>query len=363
MLSAGAPAAPQTLEVGQGKDYAYHTIQAAVDAARPFDTVEIHSGKYLESVVVSKPHLTIEGAPGANVVITNSTAGSTAALPALPPHVAVAPGMIGIWVTADPTTAPAETTLPTGPLDGFRLSNVTITGFGCDGVVLTGVNNFVVSHVTAGNNGDYGLFPIFSSNGAVVNCVTSGSHDTGIYVGQSHDVVLLNNEAFQNVNGLEIENSVNCGAVGNNVHDNTVGILQDMQPDLPIERDTNNYIVGNMAVHNNFVDPSAEGEAAAEPSGVGIAVVGGNNTVVAGNQVHGNGYFGIAVLTLADVIGPVTYPPGVDPNPNGTLVIGNTVTGNGHAAPGGADLGWTGDGTNNQWLGNIFKTSNVPLPA
>jgi hypothetical protein len=37
--------------------------------------------------------------------------------------------------------------------------------------------------------------------------------------------------------------------------------------------------------------------------------------------------------------------------------VGNVVTGNG------IDLAWTGTGSGNLWIGNIYKTSNVPLPA
>lgn len=356
VLSAGVPAAPHILDVGSSFPYA--TIQSAVDNAKPNDTIRIHAGTYRESVVVSTPHLTLEGALGENVVIENPNAGS----PSTPPTagVAIAPGTIGIWVTADPTTPPAETTPPTKILDGFRLSNVTVTGFASDGVVLTGVKNFSISKVTATDNTDYGIFPIFSSSGVVVASTASGSNDTGIYVGQSHNVVVLGNDAHDNVNGIEIENSRNVSALANNAHGNSVGILEDFQPGLVIEQASNNFIVANTVSDNNRPNTASPDDiAAAEPSGVGIAVVGGDHTVVAGNRVTGNDLFGIAVLTLTDVVNPLPapYPSGVDPNPNFTLVIGNVVTGNG------TDLGWSGVGTHNRWIGNVFNTSNVPLPS
>src|SRR5690349_2799787 len=62
MLSAGA--GPHILDVGPSFKYA--TIQAAVNDAKPFDTVQIHSGTYSESVVVATPHLTLIGAPRSN---------------------------------------------------------------------------------------------------------------------------------------------------------------------------------------------------------------------------------------------------------------------------------------------------------
>jgi parallel beta-helix repeat protein len=355
VLSAAVPSLPHVLDVGSSFKYA--TIQAAVNDAKPFDTVQIHTGTYQESVVVSTPHLTITAAPGNSVVIENPAALAASSVHA---HSGVAANLsIGIWATADPLTPPSEETVPKSTLDGFTLANVSVIGFQSDGVVLTGVKNFLISHVTATNNGDYGLFPIFSSNGAVVGSSASGSNDTGIYVGQSRNVVVSGDEASGNVNGIEIENSTNCGAVANNVHDNTVGILEDFLPGLPIETSTGTFIIANRVQHNNRANSASPGDiAAAEPSGIGIAVVGGDHTFVAGNLVTGNNLFGIAVLTLADVVNPLPapYPPGVDPNPNYTLVIGNVVIGNG------VDLGWTGTGQHNQWIGNVYKTANTKLP-
>jgi hypothetical protein len=89
--------------------------------------------------------------------------------------------------------------------------------------------------------------------------------------------------------------------------------------------------------------------------------VGGSGTLVAGNQVTGNAFAGIAVLSGADLLGP--YPGGLDPNPEHTLVVGNTVVGNGFAPsvppgfPQPADLLWDGNGTGNHWRANQFQTS------
>jgi nitrous oxidase accessory protein NosD len=41
------------------------TIQAAVDAAQPGDTILVPPGTYRESVLVTKSHLTITGSPAA----------------------------------------------------------------------------------------------------------------------------------------------------------------------------------------------------------------------------------------------------------------------------------------------------------
>src|SRR5438046_316229 len=90
--------------------------------------------------------------------------------------------------------------------DGFELYNVTVKNFEENGVFITHADNFVLNHVTAINCGEYGLFPLFCNGGKIEHCSATGHDDTGIYVGQSSNIDLSFNEAFGNVNGLEIEN-------------------------------------------------------------------------------------------------------------------------------------------------------------
>ena len=345
------PSAPplaghQVLEVRQGDPRArFQTIQSAVDAARPGDEVRIFGGTYREAVTVSTPGLTLDGAPGARVVIEN-------------------PGGADDGITVEGANGSS--------LAGFRLANVTVRGFMGDGVFLAGVDGFVLSHVQAQGNGEYGLFPVLSSRGLIEDSVASGSNDTGIYLGQSADVLVRDNVAFDNVNGIEIENSTNVRALRNVVFGNTVGILEDLLPGLDVESASGNVIAGNLVLANNRPNTAAAGDiASVEPPGVGIAVVGGDHTVVRGNVVSGNAFAGIAVLSgndlLAQVPGTPAYPPGVDPNANNTLVADNAVLGNGFFSgpvpagfPSPADLIWTGSGTGNHWRDNLFGTSFPP---
>ena len=152
LLSGLPPAAPHVLRVRQGDPHAqYQTIQAAVNAAQPGDTVEIYSGTYAEAVSVTTPDLTLTAAPGADVVIQN-------------------PGGRSNGVTVE---GPGGT-----PLAGFTLADVTVRGFAHNGVFLRGVNGFTLSDVTARDNGDYGLFPVLSAHGLITGCTATGSNDT-----------------------------------------------------------------------------------------------------------------------------------------------------------------------------------------
>jgi len=326
------------LTVQPGNPNAFQTIQSAVNAASSGDKVEILGGTYQEAVTVSTPGLTIFGAPGAKVVISN-------------------PGNAdnGITVSAN-----------SGTLSGFSLRNVTVSGFGQDGVFLNQVAGFSITAVKAVNNGEYGLFPALSTKGIIAGCSASGSNDTGIYVGESSNVTVAGCVAFNNVNGIEIENCTSCRAVGNSVFGNTVGILEDLLPGLTVTTATNNVIAANSVIANNRPNTAPPGDPAAlEPPGTGISVLGGTGTRVEGNLVTGNAFAGVAVLSGTDFLG--AYPPGLDPNPENTLVTKNVVLGNGFAPPPTlatpADLFWDGSGMNNHWRANLFGTSNPsPLP-
>jgi parallel beta-helix repeat protein len=347
LLSAMSVAAMPILQVRQGDAHAkYQTIQSAVDVAAPGSKIEIFSGTYKEAVTVSTPGLILTGAPGARVVIQNPKALEN-----------------GITVQG----------LGGKTLQGFTLANVTVRDFTNNGVFLSGVDHFVIEHVTAQNNGEYGLFPVLSSNGRIVGSTASGSNDTGIYVGQSNHVLVTGNVAYNNVNGIEIENSVNVTASYNTVFNNTVGILEDLLPGfpLPFEVSANNVIQNNVVFANNRPNTAAPTDIAAlEMPGTGIAIVGGEHTVVQHNLVVGNAFAGIAVLSGNDFLalappGTPTYPDSVDPNPNDTLILGNTVVGNGFVSisvppgfPHPADLVWTGSGMNNHWKHNVFFTSS-----
>src|SRR6266550_2568794 len=316
------------------------SIQSAIDAAAPGAVIQISAGTYHEALTVAKPRITLVGR--GTVIIEN-------------------PGDAENGITV----ADAG--------DGFVLVNVTVRGFEENGVLLDHVDGFLLSHVRADNNGEYGLFPVFSSHGAIVNCVARGHRDTGIYVGQSRYVALLGNVASGNVNGLEIENSSHIVAEGNEAFDNVAGILVVLLPGLDVKTSADILVARNRAHDNNHVNFATPGEIESfVPSGSGILVVGTDRTTVTGNVVTGNQFTGIAVgstLLLGALAGlPPEAFADIEPNPDGARIAGNTVTGNGGASPipflPAVDLLWDGSGVGNCWQRNRFATSVPdPLPA
>jgi parallel beta-helix repeat protein len=54
-----------------------------------------------------------------------------------------------------------------------------------------------------------------STNVLIDKCSVSGTSDSGIYVGQSQHVVVRNNTVFDNVAGIEIDNTQQGHSLGN----------------------------------------------------------------------------------------------------------------------------------------------------
>ena len=326
------------------------SIQAAVNAASPGTVIQIEAGTYKEAVVVNKANITLAGKSTGNgqdkkgtVVIQN-------------------PGDEDNGIVVRDAG------------DGFVLKDVTVRDFEENGVVLSHVNGFLLSHVTAVNNGEYGLFPVFSTNGVIEDCEASGHSDTGIYVGQSSDVSISNNEAHDNVNGIEIENCTNVTAEKNHSYHNVVGIMSVLLPDLVKKVSSNIVISKNVVEDNNHENFAHEGELESfVPSGSGILIVGSDNTLVSDNKVSGHQFVGIAVVStlILAALNPTSTETfaDIEPNPDGVKVIGNHLENNGHNPPQGlplpgVDLLWDGSGSNNCWSKNHYTTSfPLSLPA
>jgi parallel beta-helix repeat protein len=318
------------------------SIQKAVDKAVPGDVIVIEPGVYNQTVVVATPALTIVGLTSSKaqgVVIRN-------------------PGKAANGITVAPTAA------------GFTLQDVAVKDFSLNGVLLTGVIGFHLNHVTATDDGEYGLFPVFCSHGVIEDCQASGHKDTGIYVGQSQDVTIRGNTTFGNVNGIEIENSTGVQAIKNESYSNSAGILVDLLPFLRIHVATNNLVQDNNIHDNNKPNHIVLGQLQSlVPAGTGILVLGADNTTVQGNTVTANNTMGIGVISSLAFshIGHIIIPHLV--SPNGTQVTNNDLVENGNdpALPflRGADLVWDGLGNDNCWMGNVYETilSPIPLPT
>ena len=147
-------------------------------------------------------------------------------------------------------------------------------------------------------NGAYGLYPVQCENVLIEHCVAIAASDAGLYVGQSKDIIVRFSEAFDNVAGIEIENSTRADVYGNNVHGNTGGILVFNLPDLAVKEGKQVRIFDNIIKDNNIDNFAPEGNIVGKvPSGTGIMVMATEQVEVFDNTIINNKTAGTAVVS------------------------------------------------------------------
>lgn len=269
------------------------SIQEAVDAALPGDTIEIGPGTYDESVDVRTDDLIVRGTERNDVVLDGGHVKSN-----------------GIVVTGD----------------GVRVENLTVQNYTLNGVLVTGlsdesgglargsdgyerfdpeefppVEGFAVRYVTAANNGLYGIYAFNSQHGLLAHNYASGSSDSGIYVGQCTecDIVVRDNVAEYNAVGYEHTNaSDSVRVLGNRFSDNRLGmtLLSDYQEAfIPL---TDVYVAGNVIADNSNTETPAHAEGG---FGIGVGIAGATNIELTHNLVTGNQRAGVEMNSTEDL--------------------------------------------------------------
>jgi parallel beta-helix repeat protein len=178
---------------------------------------------------------------------------------------------------------------------------------------------------------------------------TSGAADSALYVGESTDIIVRDNEAFNNVTGIEIENSNNALVENNYAHDNTGGILVFVLPHKNAKEGHDTVVRNNRIESNNFPNFGAAGTTVSQvPPGVGMLVLIADGTEITGNTFKDNGSVAIAVVN-ADTFFDDTSEFDIALSPEQTWIHDNTFTNNGtnsspealsYGFPAGNDILW-----------------------
>ena len=319
------------------------TIQTAVDAANPGDTVRVPPGTYHENVFVTEDNITIEGSQGA--ILDGAGVSGTS----------------GITV---------RSLTPLARINGFRLTGLRIQNYVRNGVILNRVDNYQIDHGQYVDNLAYGIFPIRSTHGVIEFNQVSGSNDTGIYIGQSSGAIISKNLVTDCTVGINVEVSTNITVQDNKVMDNTIGMFAAVLPRLSVTETRDIQISNNLFRRNNRPNPVTDPMDILSPlpSGIGLLVFGADHVTVTDNKVLENNSAGVALIQVPPAM--AAFDPHIEPFPDHNLVIGNVVMLNGGnpdpkiaPLPSG-DLIWDVSGIGNCWSDNIYKTSfPTSLPA
>ncbi len=232
-------------------------------------------------------------------------------------------------------TVGANGVLLTG--DGITVEDFGVRNPAGDGVRAAGVDGITFRRVhviwttpAESTNGAYGLYPVESSNVLVEQCRVEGASDAGIYVGQSRNILVRDNEATGNVAGIEIENSTDAEVVGNHVFGNTGGILVFTLPQLPMKDGARCKVHQNRIIENNLPNFGRAGSIVSlVPGGTGAFILAADDTEFTANEVRGNETTGLVIISyLTDILGAYD-DDAYDPYSEGSWVHDNTFADNG----------------------------------
>lgn len=222
-------------------------------------------------------------------------------------------------------------------LEGFTIEDTkgdAIKINRADGVVLRGVQ----ARWTQGpatENGAYGLYPVQSRNILIEGSVVSGASDAGIYVGQSRNVIIRQNQALYNVAGIEVENSVHVDVYDNFVTKNTGGVLVFNLPDLSMYGERTR-VYGNTIVENNTPNFSPPSNTVADvPAGTGVMVTANKKVEIFNNFIADHKTSNIILASYA-VTGRPINDPNYDPYVESLYLHDNTMLRGGFDPQGGA---------------------------
>lgn len=339
IAAAGLCTAPSAHAVGVHVVMEGQSIQKAVDAARPGDTVLVLPGTYQESVRISTANLTLRGS-GPRTVIAPPAATTTATGPDSGTATACAGDGVCVTGTAG------------HPVAGVDIESLTVKGATTDGIAGSETQAMTVRHVVVENSGRYGISQEKSVQGRLVRNQATDNAQAGIFVANVIDA---------EGGALDTESTV---ISGNTVSGNRIGVVTRRVRDLTVSDNTMTgncggvFVVGDEGVPRGGDLTVSDNEIAANNKfcaatsrlpviqGTGIVLTGVEKTVVTGNEITDN--VGTSPLSGGIVLFRSF---------TGGLNSGNTIENNTAMRNGPADLADRDLGPGNTFTGNNCQVS------
>jgi parallel beta-helix repeat protein len=297
-LIAPSAAVAATATVGPGQ-----SIQAAIDAASPGDTIVVAPGVYREDVQINKNNITLQGAPG-----------STELAP---------PGAARVTQNSCYVSASNFDGICIRSANGVTVSGFTVRGFPGVGIHAVRADNLTIDNNRLNNNGRDGIAVHRSSIMTISNNQAAGSSEAGILVADAPAAAATINDNTATDNGVGIylrdvysyvflpDTILVTTVIHNRVENNCVGILVLDTPAPPQTFSIRVY--GNTAIANNKTCQPTR-YLPATMSGTGVAIIGADSSHVRGNNLRNNVPSDIR-LPYAGGLVIASYP-----GPNGPIV-------------------------------------------
>lgn len=279
------------------------TLQRAIGRARPGDTIVLAAGTYPGGTVVpeEKHDLTIRGVDRNEVVLDGDDRRQN-----------------GILVRAD----------------GVSILNLSAHGFLENAFYWVGANRYRGAYLTAWNIRGYGIYVEDGERGMLDHDYVSGAADAAYYVGEcrpcgatvAHVVATLSAVGYSGTNATGV-------VVRDSTWDrNGAGLVPNSYANEALPPQARTTILRNTVTGSGRA-PVPIRTALAGFVGIGVAVAGGNDNVIARNRIVRSERYGIAVFPTALYVSfdPAVPTPGPPWRPRGNRVFGNRVTGSGTA--------------------------------
>ena len=249
----------------------------------------------------------------------------------------------GTVLRFDGQTTGAQSLLATG--DNFVVQDLAIENSPGDAIKVVGTNGVSIQRVrvewTNGpdvGNGAYGLYPVQTRNVLIEDCEVRGASDAGVYVGQSENIIVRRNYVYENVAGIEIENSKFADVYENNTTGNTAGILVFDLPGPPIQGGEATRVFNNMMVANNEPNFAPAGNIVGTvPSGIGLMIMANDDIEIFDNTITDNKSFATLIVSYYFVDEGVSKPT-YDPVPEKIYIHDNIMSNNAYDPQGAASL-------------------------
>ncbi|MBL1100829.1 right-handed parallel beta-helix repeat-containing protein [Streptomyces coffeae] len=266
-VASGGPDPVHVVQPGQ-------SIQAALNTARPGDTIELLAGVYRENVQITTSQVTLRGAGSRTVLRPDKKAAANAC------------GKAGHGLCV---TGTAEQ-----PVTNVRIQSLKVSGFAKNGIWASYTDRLRVRRVTAADNGQQGIGQEMSTRGVFVRNVLRGNKESGIHIVNTN----THEAGSIDARGTEV--------VGNRLSENGLGVVIRRMRNLTVEQNiiTDNcgglFVIGdenkpragaltlrhNAVLENNRLCPASDRLPVIQ--GAGIVLTGSEGSRVTGNQVFNN---------------------------------------------------------------------------